>query len=180
MKRRIMLDMDGVLVDFDEQVKIYNARKENGKCDWKMLDKIGPKFWSSMKWLEEGRKLYDALLELVKKNPDLELGIASAIFLHNGKKGKLDWLAANCPEIQKQNIEIANKGIDKWRCLRESDILIDDVKENVNLHIDAHPDSRGILFTDAKTALTQVAMILYDDRELDKMCEEHDRTLENS
>ena len=175
-----MLDMDGVLVDFDEQVKRYNARKENGKCDWKMLDKIGPQFWSSMKWLEEGRKLYDALLELVKKNPDLELGIASAIFLHNGKNGKRDWLAANCPEIQTKNIEIANKGIDKWRCLKESDILIDDVMDNVDLHVKGHPDSRGIVFTDAESALRRLDMILSDDREFDKMCEEHDRTLENS
>lgn len=181
MKRRIMLDMDGVLCDFDEQVKNFNGRKENGKCDWKLLDKIGPKFWSSMKWLEEGRKLYDALLELVKKNPDLELGIASAIFLHNGKKGKRDWLAANCPEIQTQNIEIANKGIDKWRCLRDSDILIDDNKDNVDLHIRyAYPDSRGIVFIDAKSALSHLDMILTDDREFDKMCEEHDRMLENS
>lgn len=176
-----MLDMDGVLVDFDEQVKIYNARKENGKCDWKMLDRIGPKFWSSMKWLEEGRKLYDALLELVKQNPDLELGIASAIFLHNGKKGKLAWIEANCPEIQTKNIEICNKGIDKWRSLKDSDILIDDMKDNVVLHIRyAYPDSRGIVFTDAESALSHLDMILYYDREFDKMCEDHDRMLENS
>lgn len=175
-----MLDMDGVLCDFDEQVKDFNGRKENGKCDWKLMDKIGPKFWSSMKWLEEGRKLYDALLEVVKKNPDLELGIASAIFLPNGKEGKREWLEANCPEIQPKNIEIANKGIDKWRSLKDSDILIDDVKENVELHCKGHPDSRGILFADAKSALIHLDMILSDDREFDKMCEEHDKMLENS
>lgn len=155
-----MLDMDGVLVDFDEQVKIYNARKENGKCDWKLLDKIGPKFWSSMKWLEEGRKLYDALLELVKKNPDLELGIASAIFLSNGKKGKRDWIASNCPEIPMQNVIISQKGIDKWLELNEGDILIDDKKENLECLDGSIPEAKGILFVDADTALIELNKIL--------------------
>lgn len=180
MKRRIMLDMDGVLCNFDWQVENFHAMKENGKCDWKLMDKIGPQFWSNMKWLDEGHKLYNALLELVKKNPDLEIGIASAIFLHNGKKGKREWIAANCPEIQMQNIEIINKGIDKWHYLQESDILIDDNKDNVDLHIKAHPDSRGIVFKDAKSALVHLDMILYDDREFDKMCEDHDKMLEKS
>ena len=180
MKRRIMLDLDGVLCNFDSQVEKYKARKADGKCNWSVMDEIGPKFWSEMEWLEEGHKLYNALIELVKKNHDLEIGIASAIFLHNGKKGKHEWIAVNCPEIQMQNIEIVNKGIDKWRSLKDSDILIDDNKDNVDLHIKAHPDSRGIVFTDVKSALSHLDMILYDDREFDKMCEEHDRMLESA
>lgn len=160
MKRRIMLDMDGVLCDFDEQVKIFNARKDNGKCDWKLMDKIGPQFWSNMKWLEEGRKLYDALLGLVKQNPDLELGIASAIFLHNGKKGKREWLEANCPEIPMQNVIISQKGIDKWLELNEGDILIDDKKENLECLDGSIPEAKGILFVDADSALIELSKIL--------------------
>ena len=160
MKRRIMLDMDGVLCDFEQQADLQHARKENGKCDWKLMDKIGPKFWSEMKWIEEGRKLYNALLELVKKNPDIELGIASAIFLRNGKKGKKEWLAANCPEIDKANIIITNKGLDKWLELDEGDILIDDKKENIECLDGTIPDACGILFISAEDAMGQLKKIL--------------------
>jgi hypothetical protein len=79
-----------------------------------------------------------------------------------------------------QNIEIINKGIDKWHFLQESDILIDDNKDNVDPHVKAHPDSRGIVFTDSKSALVRLDMILADDREFDKLCEDHDKMLENS
>ena len=160
MKRRIMLDMDGVLCDFDSQVKNFHALKENGKCDWKLMDKIGPQFWSNMKWIEEGHKLYNALLELVKQNSDLELGIASAIFLHNGKKGKREWIAANCPEIQMQNVIITQKGLDKWLELNEGDILIDDKKENLECLDGTIPEAKGVLFVDADSALIELNKIL--------------------
>ena len=177
MKRRIMLDMDGVLCDFDYQVEFYKARKENGKCDWKLMDKIGPQFWSSMPWLEEGRKLYNALLELKKKYQDVEIGIASAIFLRCGKAGKRYWLEKNCPEIDPKNVIITQKGIDKWLELAEGDILVDDKRENIDL-AKGVPDGRGVLFKDADTALFLIQQILEQDREIDELCIAHDKALE--
>ena len=180
MKRRIMLDMDGVLCDFDYQVGFYKARKDNGKVDWNLLKNIGSAFWSSMPWLEEGHKLYDGVLELKKKFPDIEIGIASAIFLSCGKRGKRYWLEQNCPEIAMENVIITNKGIDKWLELDEGDILIDDKKENIECLDGTIPEARGVLFKDAKSALAELDMILCNDREFDKMCEDHDKMLENS
>ena len=172
-----MLDMDGVLCDFDHQVEFYKARKENGKCDWNLLKKIGASFWSSMPWIVEGHKLYNGVLELKKKYPDVEIGIASAIFLSCGKAGKRYWLEKNCPEIDPKNVIITQKGIDKWLELDEGDILVDDKKENVDL-AKGVPEGRGVLFKDADSALFFIQRILEDDRELDQLCIAHDEALE--
>ncbi len=180
MKRRIMLDMDGVLCDFDRMVDEHQMRKPNGKCDWQKIRKeMGSQFWSEMEWMPHGEEFYEAVKKFCQEH-GLTLGICSAIFLKCGVDGKEEWLSYHCPDVKAEDIIIADKGINKWRHLQDSDILIDDNKDNVDLHIKAHPDSRGIVFKDAKSALIHLDMILSDDREFDKLCEDHDKMLENS
>ena len=155
-----MLDLDGVLCNFDYQVGFYKARKDNGKVDWKLLKNIGSAFWSSMPWLEEGQKLYNGVLDLKKSYPDIEIGIASAIFLSCGKRGKRYWIEQNCPEIAMKNVIITDKGVDKWLELDEGDILIDDNKENIECLDGTIPEAWGILFTTAEVTLCQLKNLL--------------------
>lgn len=145
--KRILLDMDGVLCDFDARLNSVGKKKENGKADWDALRKFGPKFWSEMDWLPEGKKLYDKLVEF-QKSHDVELGILSAIFMSVGKNGKKSWVKKNCPEIKEENIIIIRKSDDKCWELKENDILIDDRKSIIE-SVDIIPGAAGILFENA-------------------------------
>lgn len=156
---RIMLDMDGVLCDYDGALDAVNARKPNGKSDWNKLAEIGHTYWSDMEWLPEGKKLYDKLLKFVNSRDDVELGILSAIFLPCGKQGKKEWLAKNCPEIPKKNIVICNKGIDKWKYGDVYSILVDDKEENVELYMQAGGNP-AVLFTDASQAFVDIVDVV--------------------
>ena len=71
-----------------------------------------------------------------------------------------EWIAANCPEIQMQNVIITQKGLDKWLELNEGDILIDDKKENLECLDGTIPEAKGILFVDADSALIELNKML--------------------
>ena len=129
---RILLDMDGVLTDFDGHIAHLNGRKANGKCDWDKITTSGSDFWVTMPWLEEGHKLYNWIMNFAKDHK-IEVGILSAIFLEYGKQGKRVWLENNCPEINPDNIIICNKGYEKWKYATSEDILIDDDLDNIVL-----------------------------------------------
>ena len=65
MKYKIFLDMDGVLVDFDQQFKditgMYPKEFELNHTIgefWKAIDKSGVGFWRGMKWMPGGESLY--------------------------------------------------------------------------------------------------------------------------
>lgn len=134
MIKRILLDMDGVLTNYDYWLDYNNARKpDTGKSDWKKLERIGSSYWSDMPWNMEGHKLYNMLLDYVK-GKDLKIGILSAVYLFCGKRGKRYWLEKNCPEINKNDVIICNKGIDKWKHGSEEDLLVDDNSENCKLY----------------------------------------------
>lgn len=149
--KRILLDMDGVLCDFDRRILEAGKRKEDGKADWNALKKVGPKFWSEMDWLPEGKKLYDALVEF-QKSHDIELGILSAIFMSVGKIGKRAWVKKNCSEIKEENVLIVRKSDDKCWQLQENDILIDDRKSVIE-DVDIIPGAAGILFENANQVM---------------------------
>jgi hypothetical protein len=117
--------MDGVLCDYDYWIERVNGRKENGRSDWKKLEKIGSRFWSEMPWIEEGRKLYNYLLDRRDKY-GFRLGILSAIHLPCGKAGKKEWLKRNCPEIDKEDIIICQNGACKYKYAAPNRSLIDD------------------------------------------------------
>lgn len=131
MLKRVLLDMDGVLCNFDEMADEHNMRKENGKCDWKKIQKeMGSGFWSMMEWTEHGQDLLNRVHSFCQEH-NLKLGILSAIFLDCGKRGKMKWLAEHCPQIDSEEILITDKGVNKFKSMLEGDLLIDDKRENL-------------------------------------------------
>lgn len=156
--KRILLDMDGVLCDYDNALDNIGARKPNGKSDWGMLAEIGHSYWADMDWMSEGQKLYRKLVKLVAERDDVELGILSAIFLPCGKLGKKEWLAQHCPEIPKKNIIICQKGIEKWKWGDEKSILVDDKDENVALYEEF--TGPAVLFQNADQAYADILNLL--------------------
>lgn len=131
MLKRVLLDMDGVLCNFDKMADEHNMRKENGKCDWKKIQKeMGSGFWSMMEWTEHGQDLLNRVHSFCQEH-NLKLGILSAIFLDCGKRGKMKWLAEHCPQIDSEEILITDKGVNKFKSMLEGDLLIDDKRENL-------------------------------------------------
>ena len=63
--------MDGVLTDFDKQftdsISAWNTKKfieKNGLDEfWKEIDGRGVGFWVGMKWMEDGKTLWEYLVE---------------------------------------------------------------------------------------------------------------------
>ena len=129
--RRVLLDMDGVLTNFDKMADEHHMRKENGKCDWKKIEReMGSQFWSEMEWMPNGYDLFNTVFKFCQDN-NLQFGILSAIFLPCGKRGKMEWLEKHCPFIDKKNIFIADKGLNKYKFMQRGDALIDDKDENL-------------------------------------------------
>lgn len=141
--KRVLLDMDGVLCDFDKMVDDNHMRKPNGKCDWqKMKTDMGSKFWSEMDWMPNGGELFNRVFEFCQDN-HLKIGILSAIFLPCGKRGKIQWIKKHCPVVADEDILITDKGIDKWREMEPGDLLIDDTEANLSNLL---PGCTGVLY----------------------------------
>ena len=154
-----MLDMDGVLTDYDNWLDFHNARKENGKSDWKKLEKIGSSYWSEMPWNVEGHKLYNKLQEFLKDRKDIELGILSAVYLFCGKRGKKYWLEKNV-DIDKKNVIICNKGIEKYKYGSAEDLLVDDNQDNCDLY---NQIGKSVKFENAEQAFKEIVQIINEN-----------------
>jgi len=129
--KRVLLDMDGVLCDFDKMADEHNMRKDNGKCDWKKIQReMGSGFWSRMDWMENGRELLNRVHTFCLEH-NIKLGIMSAIFMSCGKRGKMEWLAEHCPQIDSDDVIITDKGVNKYKLMQDGDLLIDDKMENL-------------------------------------------------
>ena len=162
-KYKIMLDMDGVLTDYDHWLDYNNARKENGKSNWGKLAKIGASFWSNMPWNLEGHKLYNMIIDYIK-NRDyynggcVGIGIHSAIGMPCGKIGKHYWLEKNCPEITRDMVKLDNDGHFKYKTGAKDEILVDDRAENVETYQAA--GFPAVLFTNAEETFANIIKII--------------------
>jgi len=127
---KIYCDMDGVLVDFNRQFEnlsenIYSRDYENtyGKqAFWDLIHSEGIEFWSEMKWMKDGKVLWDFI-----NHPTTEL-LSSPSIKEESRIGKARWVGKNLPGVI-LNLEYAK---DKRKLASPNHILIDDHPKNIS------------------------------------------------
>lgn len=128
-KWKIMLDMDGVLVDFRSYAeKVLGKDFQNHLADasgWDKLKDYDPNFWEKLDWLPEGKKVWRRV-----KHLNLELLTAYPKYMPSGKAGKIIWAKKNL-RIPAANINAVLR-IDKKKFANPHVILIDDYKKNID------------------------------------------------
>jgi hypothetical protein len=140
MFHKLFLDMDGVIVDFEEGVrKRYNAAwwyptewkipyekfSTNFKTFWADLN--NEIFWAYLPWTEDGKRVV-SLVEPFRPT------ILTASLLPQATAGKLYWLKKNYPDTMKEGqrrVLIANGHEAKQSVAGPGKILIDDNEDNI-------------------------------------------------
>jgi len=125
--KKLYIDMDGVLCDFEEQFyklvgdEANDYEKEHGEPEfWKAVGDHGEKFWSEMPWMSDGKELWN----YVKKfNPTI---LSTPSRDKRSETGKAKWvkreLGANVPYIF---IRAKEKYADS------NSILVDDLERKI-------------------------------------------------
>lgn len=147
----ILLDMDGVMVDFAKGLlpnlsKCLGREVKYEELDdyyflnclqsftlefefWNNVKKFPKEYFESLEWNEHGYKVYSSILDIVKKsNGRHNLFICTKPFeTLDCMSGKLSWIKKNCPEMLDKVIMIQYK----HRLADKNTILIDDYFENI-------------------------------------------------
>lgn len=158
---KIYLDMDGVIVDWENQFKrISNGISPNeyekmyGETKrFKLSQDSSPDFYANMQWTKDGKELYEFL-----KNYDTE--ILSHAETQGGSDtrvvdGKLKWLKNNDVNI-KANLVPHRE--DKAKYANGNSILIDDREDNIQDFKDS--GGIGILHTSTKNTINELKKIM--------------------
>ena len=149
-KYKIYVDMDGVLVDFDggyeklTGMTTREADKKGPEFFWKPISKAGAKWWITLKWMPDGKQLWD----YVKKyNPEL---LSAPSREEASKMGKRIWVKRELPGA-KLILRSADK---KQEFASPTSILIDDREKNIEQWEAA--GGIGILHTDAASTIKKL------------------------
>jgi hypothetical protein len=130
-KYKIYCDMDGVLCDFDARFKSINPEKLSPSqytnkygVDkfWTTIDAEGVKFWVGIKWMSDGKELWDYIKQY---NPTL---LSAPSRAPSSRLGKRLWVKNNLPGTPL----ILASAEKKQNYAKGSHILIDDRPDNVN------------------------------------------------
>ena len=141
MDYKIFLDMDGVLVDFDQQFKELTGmmpREFESKYSsdefWRKIDGAGVGFWRGMKWMPGGEALYNRAAQY-----DHAL-LSSPSRSEVSKIGKRLWRRDKTPNTKL----ILARSYNKRKYAAPNHILIDDRADNIQQWRDA--GGIGILY----------------------------------
>ena len=159
---KIYCDMDGVLTDFDKQftdsISVWNTKKfieKNGLDEfWKEIDGKGVGFWVGMKWMEDGKTLWEYLVE---NHQDVEL-LSSPSRSEHSRLGKHLWVRNHKLGV-KLNLAYSKN---KQKYAASNHILIDDRKDNIEDW--ESKGGIGILHTSAAETITQLLIIRHNER----------------
>ena len=141
---QIMMDMDGVVCDFDKQLKQMFLDKYNKENEttfktgwdfedeygpekfWKEINKLGIKFWSEMPWTKDGRKLWN----FVKQFDNTEV-LTKPSKDKLSRDGKKIWCKEELGDVK------VNFSYNKEQLAKPNRILIDDLEKNIDPWIKA-------------------------------------------
>jgi hypothetical protein len=145
MDYKIYLDMDGVLVDFDQQFKDLTGMmprefeaKHGSTGFWEAIDKAGVGFWRGMSWMPGGEALYNRASQF-----DHEL-LSSPSRSELSKIGKRLWRRDKTPSTK---LTLSRSYLKK-NYAAPNHILIDDREDNIQQWRDA--GGIGILYKSAE------------------------------
>lgn len=149
-KYKIYVDMDGVLADFDKGyedltgITTKEADKKGPESFWEPISKAGAKFWITLKWMPDGKQLWD----YVKKyNPEL---LSAPSREESSRMGKRVWVKRELPGT-KLILRSADK---KQEFALPNSILIDDREKNIEQWRNA--GGIGILHTDTASTIKKL------------------------
>jgi len=149
-KYKIYVDMDGVLADFDKGyedltgITTKEADKKGPESFWEPISKAGAKFWITLKWMPDGKQLWD----YVKKyNPEL---LSAPSREESSRMGKRVWVKRELP-----GTKLILKSADRKQELASpNSILIDDREKNIEQWRKA--GGIGILHTDTASTIKKL------------------------
>ena len=154
MDYKIFLDMDGVLVDFDQQFQDLTGMmprefeaKHGSKGFWEAIETAGVGFWRGMKWMPGGEALYNRASQFD------HMLLSSPSRSETSKIGKRLWRRDKTPN---NKLTLA-RSYNKRKFAAPNHILIDDREDNVQQWKDA--GGIGILYKSAEQV----------NKELDKL-----------
>lgn len=153
--KKIFVDLDNTLTDFSKQLADLLGKKLDRTWDfgndhkvWKKIDEAGEKFWSEMKWMPDGKELWDAVKEYKPT-------ILTAPSRHQSSKtGKKAWLKENLPDVP---YIIEEK---KYKYADKDAILIDDRDKNIKEWKEA--GGIAIHHKDSESSIKQLKEIMKD------------------
>lgn len=131
-KYKVYCDLDGVIVDFrrgyEELTGVDLGRTfHNDDKFWEPINKAGYKFWINLKWMPDGKKMWD----YIKKYDPIILSAPSR--QDESKVGKFDWVKREIPDAHL----ILRTAKNKKEFASPNSILIDDLPDNVKAWKDA-------------------------------------------
>ena len=118
--------MDGVLTDFERAYRELTSiglegRHLDGKSFWSPINKAGVKFWSDMKWMEDGHVLWNYIKQY---KPKLLSAPSSE---DSSRVGKHEWVEKELP-----GVPLLLRSAKHKKDFAEVDaILIDDREDNI-------------------------------------------------
>lgn len=133
-KYTIFCDMDGVICDFDRQFEELTKmapkefeQKYGIEEFWKVITDEGSEFWSTMKWMPEGKQLWDYI------KPHKPILLSAPSRAESSKIGKELWRDQQIPGTK---LVLASRQ-DKKTYADPTHILIDDRKDNITSWVEA-------------------------------------------
>lgn len=154
MIRKIYIDMDGVLADFERGcVEMFSMERFEWTEDkWEDMKRF-PHFYRDLKPMEgaiemmtELMKRFGDRVEILSAVPKKERGIPFA------SQDKLDWVKEWIPGELKVNLVLRDEKINYCTC--SDDILIDDY--DINIHEWQEKGGTGILFVSPEKVMEQI------------------------
>ena len=140
--------MDGVLVDFDKAYFDLTGEKASFNTDpkkfWEPINKAGASFWIKMKWMPDGKQLWNYIKPY---NPEL---LSAPSYQESSRIGKRVWVKRNTPGTKL----ILRQAERKQEFATPNAILIDDRADNIQRWNNA--GGIGIHHTSAESTIKQL------------------------